>query len=198
MNFKSLLKALNQGLWVSASAKDCPDVADALGRCAELCHEINMLPPSKSDKRNRLLESLLGKVGERFIIHSPFRCDFGFNIRIGNNFVGNFNLAILDEADVEIGDNVMIGPNCSLVTITHALTVEQRNAGVMAARPIKVGNNVWIAANVVVLPGVEIGEGAVIGAGSVVTKSIPPHMLAVGNPCRPLRPVTDADRVEVF
>ena len=152
MNFKSLLKALNQGLWVSASAKDCPDVADALGRCAELCHEINMLPPSKSDKRNRLLESLLGKVGERFIIHSPFRCDFGFNIRIGNNFVGNFNLAILDEADVEIGDNVMIGPNCSLVTITHALTVEQRNAGVMAARPIKVGNNVWIAANVVVLP----------------------------------------------
>ena len=198
MDFESLLNALNRGLWVSAAAKDCPDVADALLRCADMCHEFNMLPPSKSEKRNELLKSLLGKAGNGLTIHSPFRCDFGFNIRIGDNFVGNFNLSILDEAEVTIGDNVMIGPNCSLITITHALTAAQRNAGVMAARPITIGNNVWIAANVVVLPGVEIGEGAVIGAGSVVTKSIPANMLAVGNPCRPLRPVTEEDRVEVF
>lgn len=198
MDFDSLLNALNRGLWVSAAAKDCPDVADALLRCADMCHEFNMLPPSKSEKRNELLKSLLGKAGNGLTIHSPFRCDFGFNIRIGDNFVGNFNLSILDEAEVTIGDNVMIGPNCSLITITHALTAAQRNAGVMAARPITIGNNVWIAANVVVLPGVEIGEGAVIGAGSVVTKSIPANMLAVGNPCRPLRLVTDEDRVEVF
>ena len=198
MDFESLLNALNRGLWVSAAAKDCPDVADALLRCADMCHEFNMLPPSKSEKRNELLKSLLGKTGDGLTIHSPFRCDFGFNIRIGDNFVGNFNLSILDEAEVIIGDNVMIGPNCSLITITHALTAAQRKAGVMAARPITIGNNVWIAANVVVLPGVEIGEGAVIGAGSVVTKSIPANMLAVGNPCRPLRPVTEEDRVEVF
>lgn len=198
MDFDSLLNALNSGRWVSAAAKDCPDVADALLRCADMCHEFNMLPPSKSEKRNELLKSLLGKTGNGLTIHSPFRCDFGFNIRIGDNFVGNFNLSILDEAEVTICDNVMIGPNCSLITITHALTAVQRNAGVMAARPITIGNNVWIAANVVVLPGVEIGEGAVIGAGSVVTKSIPANMLAVGNPCRPLRPVTEEDRVEVF
>lgn len=198
MDFDSLLNALNSGRWVSAAAKDCPEVADALLRCADVCHEFNMLPPSRSEKRNELLKSLLGKTGNGLTIHSPFRCDFGFNIRIGDNFVGNFNLSILDEAEVTIGDNVMIGPNCSLITITHALTAAQRNAGVMAARPITIGNNVWIAANVVVLPGVEIGEGAVIGAGSVVTKSIPANMLAAGNPCRPLRPVTDEDRVEVF
>ena len=109
MDFDSLLNALNSGLWVSAAAKDCPDVADALLRCADMCHEINMLPPSKSEKRNELLKSLLGKAGNGLTIHSPFRCDFGFNIRIGDNFVGNFNLSILDEAEVTIGDNVMIG-----------------------------------------------------------------------------------------
>lgn len=151
--------------------------------------------PSLKAERQEAFRKLLGKVGENLVIHSPFRCDFGFNIRIGNNFVGNFNLTILDEAEVTIGDNVMIGPNCSLITITHALDSDQRNEGIMAARPITIGDNAWIAANVVILPGVEIGEGAVIGAGSVVTRSIPAGMLAVGNPCRPLRPVSDSDRV---
>ncbi|MCM1300154.1 MAG: sugar O-acetyltransferase [Alistipes senegalensis] len=192
---QDLFGLLNSGAWLHAGANDLPEVTDLLRKCADTCHEINSLRPSMVEKRTELFRSLLGSVGEKFVIHSPFRCDFGCNIHIGENFVGNFNLSILDEAKVIIGDNVMIGPNCSLVTITHALLADQRNEGIMQANPITIGNNVWIASNVVILPDVTIGDGAVIGAGSVVLKSIPAGMLAVGNPCRPLRQVTDSDRV---
>ena len=170
-----------------AAAADCPEISKALLRCADACFELNAIRPSDVDKRNALLRGLLGSVGRNFVVNGPFRCDLGFNIHIGENFVGNFNLTILDEAEVRIGDNVMIGPNCTLITITHALGGDDRNAGLMRARPITIGDNAWLAAGVTVLPGVAIGEGAVIGAGSVVAKSIPPYTLAVGNPCRPLR-----------
>lgn len=190
-----LLERLRAGRWVRAGASDLPEVDAMLVRCADACFEFNNMRPSDKDGRERALRSLLGKVGKNPVIHSPFRCDFGFNIRIGDYFTGNFNLSVLDEAEVTIGNHVMIGPNCSLITVTHALCPDQRREGVMAARPVTIGDNVWIAANVAVLPGVEIGEGAVIGAGSVVTRSIPPGMLAVGNPCRPVRPVTAQDRI---
>ena len=178
-----------------AGAKDVPGVSELLMKSADICFEINSLRPTMVEERRRLFRNLLGSVGDNFIIHSPFRCDFGFNVHIGKNFVGNFNMTILDEAKVTIGDNVMIGPNCSLITITHALLAEQRNDGIMSARPINIGNNVWIASNVVVLPGVTIGDGAIIGAGSVVVKSIPSGVIAVGNPCKPLRSVMESDRV---
>lgn len=190
-----LLDLLRTGQWIYGKAADIPEISTMLTTCADACFDINQMRPSLKAERQEAFRKLLGKVGENLVIHSPFRCDFGFNIRIGNNFVGNFNLTILDEAEVTIGDNVMIGPNCSLITITHALDPDQRNEGIMAARPITIGDNAWIATNVVILPGVEIGEGAVIGAGSVVTRSIPAGMLAAGNPCRPLRPVSDSDRV---
>lgn len=190
-----LLDMLRQGEWVYGSAKELPDVAALLQRCADACHEINSLPPSHTQRRLSLLRSLLGYLGDSPAVNPPFRCDFGFNIRIGDNFIGNFNLTILDEALVSIGNNVMIGPNCTLATISHAMLPRQRAAGVMRALPITIGNDVWLAANVVVLPGVTIGDGAVIGAGSVVTKSIPAATFAAGNPCRPIRPITDADRV---
>lgn len=192
---EKILEQLRAGTWVCAAAADSPAINALLTRCADACFDINNMRPSQKEERRQAFQKLLGKVGKDFVIHSPFRCDFGFNIRIGDHFIGNFNLTILDEAEVIIGDHVMIGPNCSLITITHALTEDERKAGVMAARPITIGNNAWIAANVVILPGVEIGEGAVVGAGSVVPHSIPPHMLAVGNPCRPIRPITESDRV---
>lgn len=192
---QNIFERLNDGLWLRAGANDSPEISERLRRCAETCHAINSLPPSQADKRAELFRGLLGSVGRRPVIHSPFRCDFGCNIHIGDHFVGNFNLSILDEAKVTIGDNVMIGPNCSLITITHALLPDQRREGIMRAEPITIGDDVWIAAGAVILPGVVIGAGAVIGAGSVVVKSVPAGMLAVGNPCRPLRPVTEADKV---
>lgn len=197
MSNANIFELLNRGEWVHAGAKDSPEVTKALQYCADICHAINTMPPSKRNDRSDLFRALFGSIGQTFVIHSPFRCDFGSNIHIGENFVGNFNLSILDEARVSIGNNVMIGPNCSLITITHALDAQQRNDGIMTARPIRIGNNVWIAANVVILPGVEIGDGAVIGAGSVVTRSIPANMLAVGNPCRTIRTITSEDRVNV-
>lgn len=184
---------MENGQWVKAGAKDSPEISRALSQCAQACFELNNMPPSDTAGRTTLLRSILGSAGDNIVIHSPFRCDFGFNISVGDNFIGNFNLSILDEAPVTIGDNVMIGPNCSLITITHALTPVERNDGVMKARGITIGDNVWIAAGVVVLPGVEIGQGAVIGAGSVVTRSIPPRTLAAGNPCRALREITSDD-----
>lgn len=116
-----ILELLESEQWLYGGARDVPEVGTMLQECADKCFEINGTPPSLREKRMELFRNLLGSTGERFVIHSPFRCDFGFNIHIGENFIGNFNLAILDEAPVRIGRNVMIGPNCTLTTITHAL-----------------------------------------------------------------------------
>lgn len=191
----NLFDTLASGAWIHAGAADVPEFGKALADCADACFHINQLPPSMADERRRHFRRLLGSVGETFVIHSPFRCDFGFNIHIGDNFIGNFNMSVLDEAPVTIGNNVFIGPNCCIATITHALLPSQRNEGIMSAHPVTIGHNVWIAVNVTILPGVTIGDGAVIGAGSVVTADIPAGYLAVGNPCRPLRPITPADTV---
>lgn len=190
---KDNLALLRSGVWMNGYTDD---IFQVLTQCEEQCFLFNSLPPSHLDERKRIIKELLGETGERFIIHSPFHCDFGRNIRIGEDFIGNFNLTILDEASVNIGNHVFIGPNSTLCTITHALHADQRNAGIMRAKPITIEDNVWIASNVVVLPGVTIGKGAVIGAGSVVTKDIPPQMLAVGNPCRVIRPIEASDRVD--
>lgn len=185
----NLLHKLNNGEWMYAGASDLPEIAQLLTDCADKCHELNLLKPSMREERDSLLRHILGSVGANLVVNPPFRCDFGFNIHIGNNLIANFNLTILDEAEVRIGDNVQIGPNCTLITITHALDAVERHSGLMRAKPITIGNNVWLASNVTVLPGVEIGDNTVIGAGSVVTKSIPADTLAVGNPCKPLRKI---------
>lgn len=165
------------------------EFARVLSECRERCFMLNSLPPSRTDERTGILKSLLGAIGSNFSIQSPFYCDFGFNISIGDNFVSNYNLTILDEARVTIGDNVFIGPGSTICTITHALDAPRRNIGVMRALPVTIGDNVWIASGVTILPGVSIGPGAVIGAGSVVTKSVPAGVLAAGNPCRMVREI---------
>ncbi len=185
-NITENMLRMRSGEWTYGFA---PEFGAGLAACEEMCFEFNSLPPSRKEERRRLIRSLFGAVGERFTINPPFHCDFGFNIRVGENFIGNFNLTILDEAEVTIGDNVFIGPNVSLCTVIHYLNPEERNRGIMRALPITIADNVWIASNVVVLPGVTIGEGAVIGAGSVVTKDVAPFTLAAGNPCRPIRPI---------
>lgn len=156
-----------------------------------LCFEYNQTHPSGKAKRHEILVKLLGKTGKNFKVEPPFHCDYGYNIEIGENFYANVNCVILDGAKVTFGDNVFIAPNCGFYTAGHPLEVAARNKGLEYARPISIGNNVWIGAHVCVMPGVTIGNNSVIGAGSVVVKDIPANVLAVGNPCRPIREITE-------
>lgn len=156
-------------------------------KAKDLCYEFNCLKPSDIEKQNVIMERILGKIEGDFRINQPFICDYGYNIEIGNNFYANHNLTILDANKVIFGDNVFVAPNCSFYTAGHPLDVASRNKGLEYAKPIKVGNNVWIGGNVIVLPGVSIGDNAVIGAGSVVTKDIPSNVVAVGNPCKVIK-----------
>lgn len=151
------------------------------------CFEYNNIKPSKIEERKELMKQILGKTGKQFLIEQPFICDYGYNIEIGENFYSNHNLVILDANKVKFGNNVFIAPNCGFYTAGHPLDYEARNKGLEYAKPIEVGNNVWIGGNVVVLPGVSIGDNVVIGAGSVVTKDIPSNSVAVGNPCRVIK-----------
>lgn len=160
-------------------------------RCKDLCFEFNHLKPSDTENQLSVLSKILGKAEKDVQITAPFYCDYGYNIEIGKSFYANHNLVILDCAKVMFGDFVFIGPNCCFATAGHPLDAAQRNKGLEFAHPIRVGNNVWIGANVVVLSGVSIGDNTVIGAGSIVTKNIPANVVAVGTPCRILRSITE-------
>lgn len=170
---------------------DDPELAALRQRAAQLCHQLGLLSPSREEARQALLRTLLGSVGERCTICPGFRCDYGGNIRLGEGFYANYNCVILDCAPVTFGDHVLVGPNCGFYTAGHPLDADARRAGLEFARPITVEDDVWIGGGVTVLPGVRIGKGSVIGAGSVVTHDIPPGMLALGNPCHPIRPVKE-------
>ncbi len=162
--------------------------------CKDLCFQFNQLPPSDEQGQAKLIKQILNKTGKAFVITAPFWCDYGYNIEIRENFYSNHNLIILDGAKVTFGDNVFIAPNCCFSTAGHPIDFEQRNEGLEFAYPIVVKDNVWIGAGVTVLPGVTIGENSIIGAGSVVNRDIPPNVIAVGNPCRVMRGITDEDK----
>ena len=170
------------------------DIVRARTRCADLCYEFNCCKPSNVEKQSELLRQILGSIQGTPVITAPFYCDYGFNISIGKNFYTNHNVTILDGAKVTFGDNVFIAPNCVFSTAGHAIDSEQRGRGLEIALPITVGDNVWIGTNVSVLPGVTIGSDTIIGAGSVVNKSIPSGVIAAGNPCKVIRKITDADK----
>ncbi|MBO4955617.1 MAG: sugar O-acetyltransferase [Muribaculaceae bacterium] len=170
-----------------------PYFAEQLARTRDIIWEYNNLRPSDTERRQTIMDSLLGSHGKIYHINQPFRCDYGENIHIGENFLANFNLTILDEARVTIGDNVFIGPNVSIYTACHPLDAETRRKWVEWAEPVTIGNDVWIGGNTVILPGVTIGNGVVIGAGSVVSRDIPDYSLAVGNPARVIRDLKGRD-----
>ena len=155
----------------------------------ELCKKFNESDVRNIEEKKSILEKLFQKKIEIMGIEPNFYCDYGFNIYLGKNFYSNHNLVILDTNKVEFGNDVFIGPNCGFYTSGHPLDYEKRNKGLEYAKPIKVGNNVWIGGNVCVMPGVTIGDNVVIGAGSVVTKDIPSNVVAVGNPCKVLRKI---------
>lgn len=155
--------------------------------------EFNSLPEDQSEERMSLLRGLLGTLPEDATITPPFYCDKGAQIRVGHNFYANTDLLILDEAPVTIGDNVLIGPRVSIYTAQHPIHAKIRALGLETAHPVTIGNDVWIGGNVVINPGITIGNGAIIGSGSVVTKDIPPSVIAGGNPCRVIREITPED-----
>ncbi len=163
--------------------------------CKSICYEYNNLHPKETEERAKVIKKLFAKTGNNFIIEQPFQCDYGYNIEIGENFYANHGLIILDPGKVTFGDNVFIGPNCGFYTPQHPLDSETRVKGLEYAFPIKVGNNVWFGGNVIVMPGVNIGNNTIIGAGSVVTKDIPSNVIAAGNPCKVIREITEADKL---
>lgn len=165
-----------------------PELILELNETREIVRNYNQLPPSDRKGQLAILKSLLGAVpDDEIIINQPFYCDYGKQIRVGRHFFANFNLTILDEAYVTIGDNCFIGPNVSIYTACHSTDPVERNSRREWALPVTIGHNVWIGGSVTILPGVSIGDNVTIGAGSVVAGDIPSGTIAVGNPCRVIK-----------
>lgn len=165
-----------------------------ISHCADMCFEYNSIRPSDIEARYKKLGEIIGHLGKDAIVTPPFHCDYGYNVTMGDYFYSNYNLMMNDGAPITFGDHVFVAPNCCFTTAEHAIDAEQRNEGLEIARPITIGDNVWIGAGCVILAGVTIGNNTVIGAGSVVTKSIPAGVVAVGSPCRVMRKITAADK----
>lgn len=157
-------------------------------------YKYNNLPPEAEKEQDELIKEILGKTGENVHIEAPFHCDYGYNIEVGENFFANYNLTVLDVGKVRIGKNAQIAPNVSIYTAGHPIHPDSRNSGYEYGIEVTIGDNVWIGGNVCIMPGVTVGDNVVIGAGSVVTKDIPDSVIAVGNPCRVVRAITDDDR----
>lgn len=156
--------------------------------------KFNEAPSSEVEKREELMKKMFASCGENCYIQPPFYANWcGHHIYMGKNVYANFNLTIVDDGDVFIGDYVMIGPNVTIATAGHPIQPDLRRRGIQYNLPVHIGNNVWIGAGAIILPGVTIGDNSVIGAGSVVTKDIPSNVVAVGNPCRVLREIGERD-----
>lgn len=183
-------KMLSQRLYQPSDEQLQNDAA----RSRRITRLFNSTTEEQKDYRTQLLKELFGSTGERIYIEPPFRCDYGSNTYIGDNFYANFDCIILDVAAVVIGDNCMFGPRVCLFTPGHPIDAEVRNSYVEYGKEIHIGDNVWIGGNTVINPGVTVGNNVVIGSGSVVTKDIPDNVVAAGNPCKVIRPITDEDR----
>ncbi len=157
-----------------------------------LFQEINNINDNDKVKRDATFYKLLTNTKEGLWIEPPFYCDYGYNIKAGKNVFMNFNCCILDVAEVQIGDNCMMGPNIQIYTATHPLEFKERNSGREFAKPISIGKNVWIGGNAVICPGVNIGNNVVIGAGSIVTKSFPDDVFIAGNPAKIVKSIDNS------
>ena len=161
----------------------------------ENLYEFNKTHPTEADKRKQLLAEMLAEIGQNSYIEPPFHANWGgHHVYLGNNVYANFNLTVVDDTYIYIGDNVMFGPNVVLSTGTHPVSPNLRRQGLQYNLPIHIEDNVWIGSGVQVLPGVKIGENSVIGSGSIVTKNIPANVVAVGNPCRVVREITEEEK----
>ena len=172
-----------------------PELMKKQSECLDRLFEYNSLRPSETEKKTALLKKMFAEIGEGCYIETPFHANFGgAHVHFGKNIYANFNLTLVDDTHIYVGDNTMFGPNVTLATAGHPVLPELREKGYQFNIPIHIGKNCWIGAGSVILPGVTVGDGSVIGAGSVVTKDIPSGVVAVGNPCRVLRKIGDRDR----
>lgn len=163
-------------------------------KALELLYDFNQTRPSEQDKREKMLKKMFAEIGDDCYIEPPFHANWGGkNVHFGNGVYANFNLTMVDDCDIFVGNNVLFGPNVTVSAGTHPIHPELRSKQAQYNIPIHIGNNVWIGANSVILPGVNIGDNSVIGAGSIVTKDIPSNVIAVGNPCRVLREINEND-----
>lgn len=184
-------KMLSGGLY---SAID-PELSEERLRARRLLKELNDSSEDEQEKRKRVISELLPNSGVNLWLQPPFYCDYGTNLCIGDNVFFNFNCVVLDVMRVEVGSRTLIGPNVQIYTATHPMNHLERATGLEYARPVTIGQDVWIGGGAVICPGVTIGDRSVIGAGSVVTKDIPPDVFAAGNPCRVIRELTSPDQV---
>lgn len=162
--------------------------------CLEKLYDFNATRPSEGKKRAALLKELLAEVGENCYVEPPLHANWGCHTHFGKNVYANFNLTLVDDTDIFVGNSVMFGPNVTVATAGHPIDPALRLKVGQFNIPVHIGNNVWIGANSVILPGITIGDNSVIGAGSIVTKDIPENVVAVGNPCRVLRPISERDK----
>lgn len=190
----SLLDKMKNGELYDCSLDVIPEELNKkLYECKELLYDFNASRPSQVEYREKIIRKVFAEVGENCYIEPPFHANWGCNMHVGKNFYANFNLTVVDDADIYIGDSVMIAPNVTIATGTHPVCPELREKVYQYNLPVRIGNRVWIGAGSVILPGVTIGDDSVIGAGSVVTKDVPSGVVAVGNPCRVLREIFDRD-----
>lgn len=167
-------------------------------RARKLAKKYNASSPSKIRKKTKLLHKMLGKCGDKCVIHPPFYCDYGYNIEVGENFFANYNCILLDINKITIGNNVMLAPGVIITTAGHPIHSGARNSGWEYGKPIRIGNNVWIGTNAVINPGVSIGNNVVIGSGSIVVHNIPDNVVCVGNPSRIVKRITEDDKQFYF
>ena len=170
------------------------EVAKEQLKCLDRLYDFHRTRPSEMPKRMALLKEILAEVGENCYVEPPLHANWGINTHFGNNVYANFNLTLVDDCDIYVGDSVMFGPNVTVAVAGHPIDPDLRRKVAQFNIPVRIGNNVWIGAGAVILPGVTIGDNSVIGAGSIVTKDIPANVVAVGNPCRVLREINDRDR----
>jgi maltose O-acetyltransferase len=167
-----------------------PDLVQARNRARDLCQDLNARGEADADAHRRILTQLFGRGGDSVWMRPPFFCDYGSNIHLGKRVFFNFNCVVLDVCRVSIGDFTLFGPAVQIYTATHPMNAELRRRQEFA-KPVTIGSDVWVGGAAVVCPGVTIGSKAVIGAGSVVTRDVPPAVFAAGNPCRVIREITE-------
>lgn len=168
-------------------------------KCLELLYEFNLTRPSEMNKRTELLKKMFGKIGKNCYLEPPFHANWaGKHVYMGDNVYANFNLTLVDDGNIFIGDKVMFGPNVTVATANHPILPSLREKALQYNKEVHIGNNVWIGAGTVIVPGVTIGDNSVIGAGSVVTKDIPSNVVAVGVPCRVMREIGERDKEFFF